>query len=78
MMDKFVEFRGFNLVRERMQSAISVDKTEIQDAVLSDFSEVDHLYIFIGVFLWEVVELLTLLWHSVCHLQGLSCIITSI
>lgn len=31
--------RGFNLVRERMQAAISVDKTEIQDAVLSDFSE---------------------------------------
>lgn len=78
MTDKFVEFRGFNLVRERMQSAISVDKMEIQDAVLSDFSEVDHLYIFLGFFYGKLLNFLSFLWHSVSHLQGLSCLIASI
>lgn len=33
--------REFEQVKESMHSAISMNKTEILDAVLSDFSEVD-------------------------------------
>lgn len=36
----FFFFREFELVRESMHSAISMNKTEVLDAVLNDFSSV--------------------------------------
>lgn len=36
-----LSFREFEQVRESMHSAISMNKTEILDAALSDFSEVN-------------------------------------
>lgn len=37
----YIFFREFEQVKESMHSAISMNKTEILDAVLSDFTEVD-------------------------------------
>lgn len=37
-----VHYREFELVRESMHSAISMNKTEVLDTVLNDFSKVDY------------------------------------
>lgn len=37
-------YREFEVVRESMNSAITMNKTEVLDALLNDFSEVNWCY----------------------------------